>query len=181
MKRFSEMRKKGYFRELAPVVLCLVFFGYQFAASFGLRVYKTDVLGSNFMPRVTSVIGVVCILLILLLNHGVKKFVPSSEEAESSDAASSVVETGPHTITGIIKKQSGLVTLVLIALYIVCMRPLGFILATFLYLCAQLFLFVSPRKRRTAFILLLSAVFSASVYFLFKYAFSVMLPAGILG
>lgn len=181
MKWFYEMRKKGCFREGAPIILCLALFCYQFASSFGLRVYKTDVLGSNFMPRATSITGIVSILFIVILNHGAGKFNPSSGKTEPSDASSSAAATGPQHIPVVIRNQSGLVAIVLIALYIACMRPLGFILSTFLYLCAQLFLFAPSRNRRTVFILVLSAVFSVSVYFLFKYAFSVLLPAGIAG
>jgi putative tricarboxylic transport membrane protein len=181
MKWFLKMKKKGCFREGAPIVLCLALFCYQFASSFGLRVYKTDVLGSNFMPRVTSVTGLVSILLILILNYGAGKFAPSPDKAESSEDSSPAAAAGPQHIPAVIRKHSGLVAIVLIALYIACMRPLGFILSTFLYLCAQLFLFAPPRNRRAVFILVLSAVFSVSVYFLFKYAFSVLLPAGIAG
>lgn len=82
----------------------------------------------------------------------------------------------PHSIT--IPKRS-LLTLLLIGVYALCFKTLGFALDTFLYLMLQMIL-LKDGKKNYPLMLLIALIGSAGVYVLFVYAFNVMLPAGIL-
>lgn len=60
--------------------------------------------------------------------------------------------------------------------YMLALRPLGFVLASYAFLSASM-LFL--HRRHPMFVLGLCAVAIAIVYFLFRYVFVVMLPRGI--
>ncbi|MCH3918850.1 MAG: tripartite tricarboxylate transporter TctB family protein [Spirochaetia bacterium] len=74
-------------------------------------------------------------------------------------------------------------TVGLIALYIIFYRPIGFLLSSILFLVA-LTLFLCPVEKRTKklilFVIVFSILFSWLVYFIFTTYFSMVLPKGIL-
>lgn len=74
-----------------------------------------------------------------------------------------------------------LLTLVLIAGFIAALRPLGFPIATALYLFLQ-FLVLTPRGGRPPVVLYagLAVVASALIFATFRYGFDLLLPAGPL-
>lgn len=74
-------------------------------------------------------------------------------------------------------------TILFLCIYVLLLDKIGFILMTSAYLIAQMLLLtkVGARKKKAVFIILLSIAFSVAVYFLFVKAFSLILPAGILG
>jgi putative tricarboxylic transport membrane protein len=65
----------------------------------------------------------------------------------------------------------------LIALYMFALEPLGFLVASFLFLVAAMFALGDRRLLHTA---LISAVSLAVIYVIFQTAFSVVLPEGVL-
>jgi putative tricarboxylic transport membrane protein len=65
----------------------------------------------------------------------------------------------------------------LIALYMFALEPLGFLVASFLFLVAAMFALGDRRILHTA---LISAVSLAVIYVIFQTAFSVVLPEGVL-
>ena len=65
----------------------------------------------------------------------------------------------------------------LIALYAFALEPLGFLVASLLFLVAAMFALGERRILRTA---LISVVSLAVIYVIFQTAFSVVLPEGIL-
>ncbi len=62
--------------------------------------------------------------------------------------------------------------------YTQLVKPLGYILATFLFFNVFMFIYGERKWWR---MLLVSVLFSVSVYFLFEKVFYIMLPNGILG
>lgn len=82
----------------------------------------------------------------------------------------------PHSIS--IPKRS-LLTMLLIVVYALLFKRLGFVLDTFVYLMLQMVL-LKDGKRNYLLMLLIAVIGSAGVYALFVYGFNVMLPAGIL-
>jgi hypothetical protein len=165
----------GGIRELAPLVLAAVFFLYQLISSFWLRAYATDVISSDFMPRITGIIALFCIAGILISKYFEAKTMNDSGPPQPPK------KRPAFTLMGFIKGNIAITTLVLIGVYIAAMKPLGFILSSFLYLSLQIFLFAPEGKRRPVFTLVLSAVFSVAAYLLFMKGFSILLPPGILG
>ena len=77
-----------------------------------------------------------------------------------------------------------IITLALIAVYIFCLEPIGFLLSTFVYLVIQMLVLADESHRKKKDILLfvlLSLVVSAGIYLLFTRVFYLMLPSGLLG
>lgn len=65
---------------------------------------------------------------------------------------------------------------VLIVGYMMALRPLGFVVASYLFLAAAM---LYLHRRNYVFLLVLSAVAVAVIYFLFRYVFIVVLPRGM--
>jgi putative tricarboxylic transport membrane protein len=175
-KLLTAIKKSGDAREIAPLVLTAVFFIYELAASFSLQTYSNDFLGSNFMPRIVSIIALVCIAGICISKVLEVKSV--NEEAVKEHTKEKTV----FNMLAFLRNHTVPATLVLIALYITIIGSLGFLISSFLYLFIQITL-LTPKigKRALAFNAVLSAVFSTAIYFLFVKGFLVILPAGILG
>jgi hypothetical protein len=74
-----------------------------------------------------------------------------------------------------------ILTLVFIALYTTGLSVLGFLIGSFLFLCAQIFLLAPKEKRKPIVIGVSAATCTGIIYFLFQIVFKVNLPAGILG
>lgn len=75
-------------------------------------------------------------------------------------------------------------TLALIAVYIFCLEPVGFMLSTFVYLIVQMIVLADDSHRKKKDIVLfviISAIVAVGVYMLFTRVFYLMLPRGILG
>ena len=65
----------------------------------------------------------------------------------------------------------------LIVLYMFALEPLGFVVSSFLFLAAGMWVLGS---RRVVYNLVISAICLAAIYVIFQTAFSVVLPAGVL-
>ena len=76
--------------------------------------------------------------------------------------------------------KEGLLTIGLFAAYILLYRPLGFIVASVLYLFAQMMVLSDHRNLKPILFAVISIVLPITVYFLFTRAFSLLLPKGIL-
>lgn len=80
-----------------------------------------------------------------------------------------------------VQKLTVLATLGLVALYIYALRPLGFPIATTLFLFLQ-FIVLTPtgQKPKLPLYALLAVISSAVIFGLFRYGFNLLLPAGPL-
>ncbi|MDP0927136.1 tripartite tricarboxylate transporter TctB family protein [Paracoccus onubensis] len=76
---------------------------------------------------------------------------------------------------------SVVLSLLLIGFFVLLMRPIGFIFAASIYLFLQIAL-LSPSGKPIPWLrlALMAVVVSATIFFLFRYGFSLMLPAGPL-
>ena len=89
-----------------------------------------------------------------------------------------------HEIMGSIRnKREVIYTFVLLILYAALMKPIGFVLASILYIYFQIWT-LTPLHKRTQKLkkvaLLLAILFSIGLYYIFTRYFMVMLPEGIL-
>ncbi|WP_193072680.1 tripartite tricarboxylate transporter TctB family protein [Pseudomonas sp. FME51] len=91
-------------------------------------------------------------------------------EVPKEEAASNAIE--PRTV---------ILTLVLILGYMALLRPLGFPIMTVIYLYLQ-FLVLTPVKQKANHLtyLVISVICSAVIFLLFREAFDLLLPAGLL-
>lgn len=141
-----------------------------YAASFGIKSVALNLIKADFFPRLDA--ALLAILGIVLTAAGLKKarhFQHTEEKEEpfwKNDGTVSMLET-----------------LGLIALYIFALKPVGFMIATFVYLVVQMYV-LAPKEKRTrrnaAVFVGVSLITSLAVYFIFTKVFYLMLPAGIL-
>lgn len=71
-------------------------------------------------------------------------------------------------------------TFVLLALYVLLMKPVGFVLTTIVYLFLQALVLTPKGKIRIWFTAVLSIVLAIGIYLIFSRLLNVPLPAGIL-
>ncbi|MCC8025529.1 MAG: tripartite tricarboxylate transporter TctB family protein [Clostridium sp.] len=124
-------------------------------------------IGPDFMPMAIGIITFLLAAALLFLS--VKNFkmhvaAIDSESIESCDYKRVL--------------YSGLLVLV----YVFILKPVGFIISTFLYLPLQM-LVLAPEDRRgkkdLIKLLVIDLIFTMVVFFLFRYGFKIVLPAGI--
>lgn len=128
---------------------------------------KVMEIGPDFMP---TVVGVIILILAVILFaesvHGFKKNVEAAKDFKDESDYKRVI-----------------LSLILSLLYVYLLQPIGFLICTLVYLFAQIFV-LAPDARRTkkdlALYLIIDVVFTIVVYFLFRYGFTIVLPAGIL-
>ena len=127
-------------RDYACSVLFLIFGIFMFIQSLSIHSMMDKDVGSGFVPKIVAMAIIVISAIKLLLTFLSKK----SEEAKKSD----------EDIMG------GLLTIVLLAIYVVLFKPLGFILSTFIGI--------------------ISVVAPVVIYALFVYVIKMPLPTGLL-
>ncbi len=161
------------FKKYKDVILglALIFLGSGlYILSFGIKSVALNLIKADFFPRLIA--GLFVILGAILLVTGLKKSRSYVEPTEKelpfwkNDGTISMLET-----------------LALIALYVLLMKSVGFVIMTFVYLVAQMYV-LTPKDKRTKKNLLLfiviSLIASFGIYLLFVRAFYLILPAGIL-
>lgn len=129
---------------------------------------KVMEIGPDFMPRLVGIIILVLALLLLFWTvKGLKKHVGE-------------VETSGYKDTADYKRV--LFSLVASIVYVNVLSPIGFIISTLVYLFAQITI-LAPDAHRTKKdliqYLVIDVIFTFVVYFLFRYGFKIVLPAGI--
>lgn len=117
-------------------------------------------VGSAFVPRLTA-IALMCLAGTLIVLSLSKK--AAAETAVSTD------------------NKGGFLTIAALAAYVLLFDKLGFILATFLYLFAQMTILSDYRNRRLKLFGVISATASVTIYLLFVKALNLILPSGIWG
>lgn len=118
--------------------------------------------GGDFLPKLCSLFWV--IISGLMLASSVFKSTAQSEDKKGN-------------ITGF------LLTLLLLFLYVLLLKPIGFVITSSFYMFLQMMLFV-PRelidKKRLLIFVVVSVLLPVLVNLLFANVFSLILPAGVL-
>lgn len=148
-------------RDLLCSVLFLGFGIFVFVQSLPIQPIMEKDLGSGFMPRVVAVaiIAVAALKLVLSL---LDKEAGAEKRERSGDL------------------KGGIATILALTGYAVLFDTLGFILATALYLFAQIFILSGKEHRNIKVTILISVVAPVVIYALFVYAIKMPLPTGIL-
>lgn len=141
-----------------------------YAASFGIKSVALNLIKADFFPRLDA--ALLTLLGVILAAGGLVK----ARRCQTTEEERVPFWKNDGTV-------SMLETLGLIALYLFALKPVGFLLSTFVYLTAQMFI-LAPREKRgkkdIALFVFLSAVTALAVYLVFVKVFYLMLPAGIL-
>ena len=124
-------------------------------------------IGPDFMPTVIGVI--IVILAAILLAESLKGLKANIAKAEAEGKDDS-------------DYKRVLLSLILSLIYVFVLQPIGFIISTLVYLFGQIFV-LSPDEKRTKkdiiLYLVIDVIFVMVVFFLFRYGFKIVLPAGI--
>lgn len=148
------------------VYICIAVF--LFAGSFAIPATTSDVLGSRFFPRLTSVLMLILGVQLLLSSNVKLKKMPKEAEEEKKDRLSK-----PFLLTALI-----------LFLYYILVQWIGFIITSILYLVAQSVILMpdedirDPKKMRTP--LVVAIVLPIILYFIFLKGFQIQLPVGNL-
>ncbi|WP_349667168.1 tripartite tricarboxylate transporter TctB family protein [Lacrimispora sp.] len=124
-------------------------------------------IGPDFMPMCISLVTFVLAATLAFLN--VKNLKMRSEEAEKMEKEE-------------LDYKRMLISFMLILVYVYLLQPVGFIVTTILYLPLQMYVLAPDEKKTKKDMVQLtvtSVIFTFVVFFLFRYGFKIILPAGI--
>ncbi len=128
---------------------------------------KVMEIGPDFMPLV---IGAITFILAAILTFlSIKNFKMHEKELEKAEIPDC-------------DYKRVLLSVILVLIYVFILQPVGFILSTMAYLLLQM-LVLSPDDERDlkhiVRLLIIDVIFTLVVFFLFRYGFKIVLPAGI--
>ena len=128
---------------------------------------KVMEIGPDFMP---TVIGSVTFILAAILTFlSIKNFKMHGKELEHAEIPDCDYK---RVISSII----------LVLIYVFALQPVGFIISTLVFLLLQMLVLSPDDERDKKHIIILAVidiVFTMVVFFLFRYGFKIVLPAGI--
>ena len=154
--------------DLAAGIFFLVLSVALFAAANALPPSLMGGLGSDFMPKILAI--VTCILSFFQIRAGFRTMRAYKPEQEAEEDKPEYLRV--------------LATIAAFTVYVFVLSSVGFVISSIVYLFVQI-LILTPKEKRTpkgiALYAVLSAVFCAVVYVIFRFGLNVMLPAGILG
>ena len=107
----------------------------------------------------------------------------TDERKGNLDVQAALAEAEANEANTEVDRISILQTIGCLILFALTMRGLGFMMSAFIYMVLQMTVLTrrAERRKKLLFIIIFSAVLSASVYYLFTRGLSLMLPAGIFG
>lgn len=124
-------------------------------------------IGPDFMPMCIGVMTFVLAAALVLLNIKNMKIYVAQAEAEGPEKAD---------------YKRVLTSFIIILVYVFALKSVGFIISTLVYLPVQMFI-LAPEERRgkkdVIQLLITDVLFTFVVFFLFRYGFKIVLPAGI--
>ncbi len=147
-------------RDLLCGILFLAVGAFMFQQSLGIEPIIAKEVGSGFVPKVIASVFI-CLSVLLVVLTLLK----------------------PHKTESVAKNEDikgGVVTIAMLAAYVLLFDKLGFILSSALYLFAQILIFSNDQNRKLPLFGAIAVVTPVVIYFLFVKAFELMLPAGIL-
>lgn len=174
MKRFEKCIQ--CYGEIAFLILLFMLSFAMFLNAFTIQGLSsaTDKMGPGIMPKV--IFGLMTILSVFLIydyfryrRKAILKKIsfPVSDEEQQKKRESS---------------KRGIISIVGIFGFLLLVQRLGFFLTAVAYLIFEFFM-LEPNKstKKMIFLAVLAVMFSAVVYYLFRYRIFVRLPKGILG
>ena len=156
-KKYGDLVVSIFFMVLSAVMI--------FAAKL-LPKSKVMEIGPDFMPTVIGALTFILAAILFIIT--VKNF-----KQHLADVENAKVEECEY-------KQM-LLSLLLILVYVFTLQPIGFIITTIVYLPLQMLVLAGEgnRTKKEITTVIISVVFTFVVFFLFRYGFKIVLPAGI--
>ncbi len=147
------------------------------------RVPGSGGVDASFFPKVLSA-GMILLGAVHLFQSWCQPATPAPQPVSGDlveQARAAVDDEDAPVGEGAPDYPSVVFSLLLIGLFVLLMRPIGFVFAAAIYLFLQ-FALLSPSGKPVPWLrlALLAVVVSTAIFFLFRYGFSLMLPAGPL-
>lgn len=121
------------------------------------------------VPRIVTI--VIFVLASLILMDGVK-------EVKRQEIGGETLEQGSLFSK---ERLPELMTFLLLVIYVVTIRAIGFVITTAVYLCLQMFILSCFDTKKIWLFLLIACIISPALFYGFRTFFDVLLPAGVLG
>lgn len=156
-------------RDLFVGIIVGLFSILYYIGALQIKMYKglgVSVIDSSEVPKKWAIF--LFLLSIMLIIRSVKRMKKSSEKNVSL----------AQLLT--LNKEVGL-TFILLAIYTVFLKQLGFVTATFLYIFFQTLVLTKKEKRNYKLTIILAIIFSVLIDYVFVELLSVLLPKGIIG
>ena len=129
---------------------------------------KVMAIGPDFMPTVVGVISLVLSVILIVQAIGKLHANKGADEVKKKDESD---------------YKRVLESLILATIYVNVLKPVGFLISTFVYLTLQMIVLAPNDKRSKKEILkyvIINLVFTVVVFVLFRYGFKIILPSGII-
>lgn len=143
------------------------------AASFSIRAHElAGAINARFMPRIISVAMAFCSLIVVV------------QGIISLHHKQNLEKDGEHSKKAEIEIKPFAVTLVLLILYAMLFRTLGFILSSILYLMGQITVLTlkeNQTRKNLICTCITAVVVPVVVYIIFRYGLKILLPVGLIG
>ncbi|MDF2887096.1 MAG: hypothetical protein K0R23_1481 [Lacrimispora sp.] len=124
-------------------------------------------IGPDFMPMCIGIVTFILAAAMAFLN--VKNLKARTAEAEKMEKED-------------LDYKRMIISFMLILVYVYLLQPVGFIVTTILYLPFQMYVLAPDEKKTKKDIIqlaVITVIFTIVVFFLFRYGFKIILPAGI--
>lgn len=136
-------------------------------STFSMKSMALDPVGPALIPRLVAILlgGLSCIELI----HSIRK--PKAAQTDETAGRNNGIQ-----------RYSAVISIGIIFLYILALKPIGFIISSTVFLFFQIWLcYGKTTRKRLVTIALVSSVAAVTIYFTFSKGFALNLPVGILG
>lgn len=146
----------------------------MFITSFSFEALTTSLVGPAFMPQIIAI--VMAIFSVIITVSGFKKSKSATEQINAPEELEEEL-----IVTEKKSYKPVLISLALMIGYVALLSYVGFLIMTVVYIFLQMLLLSHVTHRKIWLFLLISIVTSATIYYLFRNVFYVMLPTGIIG
>ena len=186
MKRKNALQK---YRELIMAVVFMAVFAILYESTYHIKaIASSDGLGPRFAPRVVLIcmMGFTLIMIVrelIRLARGARASASSAAEelSETSACADNAEEKKDgKAFAKQLLENKGLISVVSLILYVLLLKPVGFVITSSAYVITQMFFFSGKEKRKPVLFVCLGIGLSLAIYLVFKKLMYIGLPSGIL-
>lgn len=149
------------YRELIGGTVFFIFAAVYFVMALQIPEFNDGFVSSDAMPKIYGI--------ILMVLSAIQIF-----------AALRLPKTKEDEKAGFVLIPEVVITFAFLILYVLLLKPLGFVISTIIFLLGMITLFTPKEKRSVIRIILISVIFSVVVYWLFAKVLTLSLPQGIL-
>lgn len=170
MKKDSVLCLLHWYKDALAAAVLLLIFAFFLSSSEHIQVMIASSVDAKFFPIV------ICSFAMVLCAINVAVGIVRGNRLRRAEA-------GWEEQSGQVDKEAAVKSALSIAwiiVYLALIEPLGFVLASALYLFGQIMLLSQRGKRRPLLYLVIAAAVSLACYLFFRNVFYLMLPSGLL-